>query len=194
MKTAGLILAAGSSSRLGRPKQLVKSHGKSLLEQAIETALKVPLDKVFVVLGARFDEIEPSVSHLPVTVIRNDHWQVGMGSSISAGMKAVMKESGYEAVLIMLCDQLHMTAQHLDMLCDAQQQKRGSIIATTYGEQTGVPALFGHEHFRELEKLSGETGAKKIILQHAGKLHSIRFEQAIIDIDTPEDLHKNGLT
>lgn len=194
MNICGLILAAGGSSRLGRPKQLVRVQEKPLLELAIENAVKARLQQVYVVLGARYDQIAPSARHLPVSIIRNEQWQEGIGSSISTGINAISRVGSCDAVLIMLCDQLHVHPQHLLRLIDAYRRKKASIIATTYGGQTGVPALFDQAFFPELEQLSGDTGAKKILHQHAGRLHSIRFEQALIDIDTPEDLHKHGLT
>jgi molybdenum cofactor cytidylyltransferase len=193
MNICGLILAAGGSSRLGRPKQLVQAQGKSLLEQAIINALKTSLQQVHVVLGARFDQIEASVSHLPVAIIRNRQWQEGIGSSISAGIRSILREGEYDAVLIMLCDQLHINTPHLQALINAYLHKEVTIVATAYGEQTGVPALFDQKLFSQLEQLSGDTGAKKILQQHTDSLQSIQFEQAIADIDTPEDLIRNGL-
>lgn len=193
MNICGLILAAGGSSRLGRPKQLIRAHGKSLLEQSVGTALNASLQQVYVVLGARFEQTEHSIKQLPVSIIRNEHWQEGIGSSISAGMQTIIKESDYDAVLIMLCDQLYINTLHLQALIEAYRQKKASIIATTYGGQTGVPALFDQKYFSDLGKLSGDTGAKKILSLHADSLHCIQFEQALIDIDTPEDLRKNGL-
>ena len=193
MNICGLILAAGGSSRLGRPKQLVNAHGRFLLEKAIENALESGLEDVYVVLGASFEQVKASVKHLPVSIIRNEQWQEGIGSSISCGIRTIQREGNYDAVLIMLCDQLHITAHHLQALIVAFQHKKASIIATTYGNQIGVPALFDHQYFAHLQKLSGDIGAKKILHQYHESLHPIPFERAIIDVDTPEDLEKLGL-
>ena len=193
MKVCGLILAAGGSSRLGRPKQLVSAHGKSLLEKAIDSSLQTDLQQVYVVLGAKVEEVEASVKHLPVRTIYNERWQEGIGSSISCGLRKIQSEGNFDAVLIMLCDQLHITAHHLQSLIDAYLHKKASIIATTYGQQAGVPALFDQQFFPHLQNLSGDTGAKKILHQQTESLHPIPFEQAIIDVDTPEDLEKLGL-
>lgn len=193
MKICGLILAAGASSRLGRPKQLVSVKGKSLLEKAIKTALEAGLNQVYVVLGAHFDEVKASIAHLPVRIIHHEQWQQGIGSSISAGMQTIHAEDHYDAVLIMLCDQLHINIAHLKALLIPYLNSDKAIVATSYGNQTGVPALFDHQHFSLLQALSGDTGAKKIISQQADKVHSIRFEEASIDIDTPEDLAGAGL-
>ena len=193
MNICGLILAAGGSSRLGRPKQLVNANGKSLLEKVIDNSLKTDLQQVYVVLGANLDQVEPSINHLPVSIIKNERWQEGIGSSISCGIRTIQREGNYDAVLIMLCDQLHINPHHLQALIHAYLHKKASIIATTYGDQTGVPALFEQQYFTHLQKLSGDIGAKKILHQYAGSLHPIPFEQAIIDVDTPEDLKKLGL-
>jgi molybdenum cofactor cytidylyltransferase len=193
MNICGLILAAGGSSRLGRPKQLVQAQGKSLLEQAISNALETSLQQVYVVLGAQFEQMEASVRHLPVGIIRNRQWEKGIGSSISAGVDSILREGKYDAVLIMLCDQLHINTAHLQALIDAYLHKKVSIVATAYGKQMGVPVLFDQKLFSQLEKLTGDMGAKKLLQQHIDNLHSIQFEQAIVDIDTPEDLARNGL-
>lgn len=194
MKICGLILAAGSSSRLGRPKQLVRTGGRTLLEKAIETALAANLNPVHVVLGARFEQIKASIEHFPLSIIENEQWQEGIGSSIRTGIRSVIAEGKYDAVLLMLCDQLHVDAPHLQALIDAYQNKQKLIIATAYGAQIGVPALFDQKYFPLLKELSGDEGAKKIIKRHSAEVHSLKFEQAIVDVDTPEDLLKTGLT
>jgi molybdenum cofactor cytidylyltransferase len=193
MNLCGLILAAGGSTRLGRPKQLVKSQDKTLLQLAIENALNTSLQDVYVVLGANKESIEASIKHLPVQLIENAQWQEGLGSSISAGMHFIQKQGNYDAVLIMLCDQLHVNAAHLQAIIDAYLQKGAKMVATEYGKQLGVPALFDRMYFTDLAQLSGDTGAKKLLQVYAASLYSIPFEQALIDIDTPEDLNRLGL-
>lgn len=194
MNICGLILAAGASTRLGRPKQLLRAQGKPLLEKAAETALEARLDAVYVVLGARYEEIKTSIQHLPVQLIRNEQWQEGIGSSISSGIRATRASDNYDAVLIMLTDQLHINGAHLSSLVNNYlKSSHKAIVATTYGHQTGVPALFDKYYFPQLEDLSGDIGAKKLIGQHMDRVRSINFEQASIDIDTPEDQAKAGL-
>ena len=193
MKLCALILAAGGSSRLGRPKQLVKQHDKTLLEKAIESAIGTGLQDVFVVLGARFDKIKANIEGLAVTIVQNEQWQEGIGTSISAGMKAVVAEGHYDAVLIMLCDQLYINPRHIQDLVNAYQEEQKAIIATLYDAQAGVPALFDKKYFPHLRELSHDIGAKRIIHQHPKEVYSIPFEKAAIDIDTPEDLEKTGL-
>ncbi len=194
MNICGLILAAGGSSRLGRPKQLVQAQGHTLLEKAILNALQAQFHNLYVVLGANYEQILPSIQHLPISIVKNENWQAGLGSSIRRGLQEIFNSQGFDAVLIMLCDQVHVTASHLQSIIAVYQNSNAPIVATRYGKQMGVPALFDRAHFAELAMLSGDTGAKKILQQHADTLQSILFEQAVIDVDTPEDLIKNGLT
>lgn len=194
MNICGLILAAGGSFRLGRPKQLVQSGNKTLLEKAVESANKAGLDPVHLVLGARFEQIKKTIEHLPVRIIQNQQWQEGIGSSIGSGMEVINAgEQNFDGLLIMLCDQLHVNTAHLESLIRAFRDKKSPIVATQYAGQPGVPALFGQKYFPLLEKLSGDTGAKKIISRHPADVHTILFQQAKVDIDTPDDLIKNGL-
>lgn len=193
MNLCGLILAAGGSSRLGKPKQLVQSGNQTLLEKAVKSALEANLHAVQLVLGARYDELKATIQHFPLTIIYNKHWQEGIGSSISAGMESVIQHGAYDGVLIMLCDQVHVNPAHLNTLVAAFSTEKKPIIATAYGGQLGVPALFDRKYFSFLQNLSGDVGAKKIISKHPSDVHTITFEQAIMDIDTADDLKKAGL-
>lgn len=194
MKICALILAAGGSSRLGRPKQLVKAGNQTLIERAITSAVEAGLEPVYVVLGARFEQINPAVEQLPVKVIMNEQWKEGIGGSISAGLEAINAAADYDGILIMLSDQLHVNSGHLKALVNAFGKENKRIIATGYAEKPGVPAAFGRKYFPLLRNLSGDEGAKKIISHHPEDVHSVLFEQAIIDIDTPEDVEKEGLS
>ena len=193
MNFCGLILAAGGSSRLGRPKQLVQAGKQTLLEKAVESALEANLNAVQLVLGARYDQLKTTIEHFPLTIIYNKQWQDGIGSSISAGMESVIQHGYFDGVLIMLCDQVHVNPAHLNTLVAAFNTEQKPIIATAYGGQLGVPALFDRKYFPLLQNLSGDVGAKKIISQHPTDVHAIAFEQAIMDIDTADDLKKAGL-
>lgn len=195
MKICGLILAAGGSSRLGRPKQLVMAGNNTLLQKATESAIEAGLNPVYIVLGAQIGQIKKAVEHLPVNIIHNQEWQKGIGSSIGSGMEAIMAAGqNFDGLLIMLCDQLYVNSTHLESLVRAFSHKKAPIIATQYAGQPGVPAIFGQKYFPLLARLSGDTGAKKIISRHPADVHTILFEEAKVDIDTPDDLIKTGLT
>ncbi len=188
-----MILAAGASTRLGRPKQLLPFRGRSLLRHAAETALASSCRPVVVVLGAFADMLSRELSGLPVTIAVNPQWQEGISSSIRAGLKALPPEgAGPDAVLIMLCDQPHVPAQFLDRLVAVHQSSGSGIVAAEYGGQPGVPALFSRDYFAELAALRGSGGAKPIIVKHAKLSRRIPLPEAALDIDRQEDLARLG--
>ncbi len=187
MQTSIIVLAAGSSSRLGQPKQLLSYQGKSLLCHIIETALTVVSD-VKVVLGAN----EPLLTeHLqqhvyPISIISNPDWQEGMASSIRAGMAHVSATT--DAVLFVLSDQPAVSVELLaSILVQAQTNNQG-IVACEYAQQQGVPMLFKRPYFALLQKLQGEKGAKSVLAQHQYDSLTVPFAQGNWDIDTPNDL------
>lgn len=189
MKTSILILAAGNSSRLGQPKQLVEFEGKTLLERITHTALSVS-EEVWVVLGANSELIEPKLSAFVgrINVIKNNDWKDGMGTSISLGVKNLASTS--EAILILLVDQPLISQVLLQNMMQTFAEKKYPIVACHYGNQLGVPILFDKSFFSELENLKGEQGAKLFLKNYAEKIASVEFKGGLFDIDTPDDLFK----
>ncbi len=188
-----MILAAGASARLGRPKQMLAFRGRSLLRHAAETALATSCRPVVVVLGALADRLRGELSGLPVTVAMNPQWSEGMSSSIRAGLSAFPPEGAEpEAVLIMLCDQPFIPAQFLERLLAVHQAGGFGIVAAEYAGQAGVPALFSRAYFSELAALRGSGGAKQIIVKHTNDTRRIPLPEAALDIDRPEDLARLG--
>ncbi|MGP8236795.1 MAG: NTP transferase domain-containing protein [Limisphaerales bacterium] len=188
-----IILAAGASARLGRPKQLLPFRGRSLLRHAAETALNSVCRPVVVVLGAFADELQSELAALPVTVAINPAWADGMASSIRTGLREVA--SGPDAVVIMLCDQPLVTAGMLDRLVSVHRGEERGIVASAYEGTSGVPALFSRKYYRELGLLEGDQGAKKIIVKHENDLARISLPEAAFDVDRLEDaarLERNG--
>jgi molybdenum cofactor cytidylyltransferase len=185
--TALIILAAGASSRLGFPKQTLLYKGKTLLELAIEAGIKSRCNEVFVVLGANADTIEPGIKHYNVNLIHNPDWADGMASSITTAMQQVQLNPAIRSVVIMLCDQPFVTRNVLDSLLFKQQQTGKHIIACTYKDTIGVPAMFTHHVFDNLLFLQGHEGARKLITDHSDQLATIAFEKGGIDIDTVAD-------
>ncbi|MEP3388370.1 MAG: nucleotidyltransferase family protein [Reichenbachiella sp.] len=183
-----LILAAGSSSRLGQPKQLLHFKGKTLIKNVIETAATIS-DKVFVILGSHYDQIAPTISHADATVTYFEEWQQGMGSTVSFGIQQILNEDRYtKEVLILLCDQLHVTQQMLTELSFFHQESDHLITACGYDKSYGAPAIFNRKTFLDLLNLSGEQGAKKVIQKHFKNTQVISYPEAEVDIDTPKDL------
>ena len=181
MQTAAIILAAGSSTRLGHPKQLALLEGQPLLERAIATAINAGLAPILVILGANAAEIRRSVDLEGVVVIENEQWQEGMASSVRAGVGAL--SGATQGVVLMTCDQPAVTAQHLQTLIE-QGTQAGEAIGSAYQEKHGVPAYFPHTLFPQLLLLKGDAGAKSLLTT----ARSLSLKNGDIDVDTPEAL------
>jgi molybdenum cofactor cytidylyltransferase len=182
-----VILAAGASTRMGTPKQLLLYQGQTLIRRVVETALASVCNPVVVVLGANASVVGNELE-LPVLVTRNREWETGMSSSVRAGVEALLAADGdVEGVVMMLCDQPFVTAELIDELVEARHRTDRSIIATDYRETRGVPALFARELFPEIFRLSGDQGARQIIRNHPEDTAAVSFTDAAIDIDTRQD-------
>jgi molybdenum cofactor cytidylyltransferase len=189
--TGVIILAAGSSSRLGTPKQNLIYLGQTLLQRAIETALVSICQPVIVVLGANENVIRPTIERMPVNIISNADWQEGMASSIRLGIKELQNiEPNITSVILMLCDQPFIDFSILNVLVKTQTINGGGIAACTYNDTIGAPVLFDTIYFKDLLMLKGQEGAKKLLLKYSDKVVSIPFPLGSIDIDTVEDYEK----
>ncbi|PTR01076.1 molybdenum cofactor cytidylyltransferase [Mucilaginibacter yixingensis] len=186
-----IILAAGGSSRMGQPKQLLRFKNKTMLRHTVDTVLESTCgDGVVVVTGAVHQQLADECDGLPVSVIENSNWQMGMSTSIRAGLKALekMRPDNLRGVLIILCDQPFITAGHLDNLADMFTTRgyRG-IAATGYDSTVGAPAIFSRDLFEQLYQLNGDKGAKELINNPENKLLCVPFHPASIDLDTMDD-------
>lgn len=186
-----LILAAGQSSRLGSPKQLLDFGGISLVGRVAQTALDSGIGKVFVIVGANSGKIRSELKLPGLCLIENDGWSEGMASSIRVGLKAI-EEADPEAdgVMILVCDQPHLTSAVLNQLLQKQKESGLPMAASVYGEKMGTPAVFHRSVFPELMALKGDTGARKIFMAHGGQVARVAFDNGIVDIDTKEDYEK----
>ena len=187
-KVAILLLAAGNSSRLGQPKQLLKWKSSNLLQHAIDTVKKVQSNSVILVLGANYQEIISEINTNSIHVVNNKTWQNGLGNSIAVGVnyiKKVFPET--EAILISLADQPLITEAYLSKMISEFNICKKQIIATAYkNNRLGVPALFDKEYFEELMQLNNDEGAKHIIKKHEQVVSYIETSQMFSDIDTLE--------
>jgi len=183
-----VVLAAGGSSRLGSPKQLLVFDGQTLLRHTLEVATQANPEAVVVVLGAHMQRMETEVGGLHVHVVENPGWQEGIASSIRCGVDAICKQMPHcKAVIMMLCDQLFVTVELLHNLVKGAQEDAVLIAACRYGGVTGVPALFKKDLFRELQQLEGDTGARALMRKHEDRMVAVHFAEGEADIDTPED-------
>ena len=190
MQVAAIIAAAGSSSRLGQPKQLHMYEGETLLQRAIRLASTAGAAPIFVVLGANREQIEQQVEFGSARVVYNPAWQEGLGSSIRAGVAAVQAYDGnFSGVLLLICDQPRLTRAHLDVMIEKFRTSQGqAAVASQYGGVRGIPAIFPCVALPELLALAGDKGARGLLQQAAWPVIEVRFEGGEIDIDRPADL------
>jgi len=186
--TAVVILAAGKSSRMGTPKQLITYKRKSLLRHAVESALETVMRPVIVVLGAHTNAVKKEMEGLNVELIENREWEEGMASSLRCGLAAVQKMSNdVDGIIFMVCDQPFVTKSLLNRLLRAQNKTGFPIVASSYEGNLGIPALFHKSLFAKLMNLKGDTGARKLIRQDESLVTTVAFPKGMIDIDTKAD-------
>lgn len=187
-KIGTILLAAGGSRRLGRPKQLLDYEGCSMIKYAAVTALIAEFPTV-VVLGASAKKIEKELIDLDVGTVINADWKRGISSSIIRGLSALKRKvPDLDGVIIMLCDQPRVSPRTLQTLEKKYHQTGMPIVASVYDRTAGVPALFGYEMFGELMTLEGDKGAQSLISKYEDALVTyIDAPEASFDVDTPED-------
>jgi molybdenum cofactor cytidylyltransferase len=183
-----VILAAGESRRMGSPKQLLKVGNQTLIRRTIDIALATDLRPVVLVIGANKAAIAPEIVDLPITIIDNPMWEQGMSSSVKMGMAALwMTQKEVEAVLILVCDQPYISVSLLENIVENYQTTQKPIVACRYSNEIGVPALFDRSMFEELLTLTGDKGAKPVIIKNLDKTNFIDFDKGMTDLDTPEE-------
>jgi CTP:molybdopterin cytidylyltransferase MocA len=185
-RVAAIVLAAGASRRLGRPKQLVEYRGETLIARAVRIAGEAGLDPVIVVLGAEREAVRAAVPREGVVFVENDAWAEGIASSMRAGLKALGPD--VVGALMMPCDQPRLSAEHLSRMVSLFTED--AIVASTYASVRGVPAVFPQEAWSELMKLSGDVGARRLLQSPAWAVVEVVFEGGDVDIDAPEDLER----
>lgn len=187
MKCATLILAAGASSRMGKPKQLLQIGNASMLYRVIKNAVNSTTADVFVVLGAEADSIKDDICDLPIEIIFNPNYKNGLSSSIAKGIKRLYK---YDAVLILLADQLMISGSYLNKMVSELKNHPNTIIVSDYNGVKGVPALFPKRYYTNLLKLKGDKGAKQFLNSDIVATRTIISSVNLLDVDTPEDYQK----
>ncbi|SEM98718.1 molybdenum cofactor cytidylyltransferase [Stigmatella aurantiaca] len=188
MRVGGVVLAAGSSSRLGRPKQLLLHEGQTLVRRTAEAAVAAGLLPVVAVLGAHPEAVAAELAGLPVHPVLNPAWAAGMGLSLRVGLRALPPE--VDAALVVLCDQLRVDAAHLAALVDTFTRTHAPIVASGYAGARGVPALFSRALFAELEALAPEEGARRVITREPSRVVEVALAGGDEDIDTAADLSR----
>ena len=186
MKIAVIILAAGGSTRMGKPKQLLAVHTTTLLGITIKNALLCEAEKVFCVLGSEFKKVKGSLKNFDIEIIRNASYKNGLSTSIHEGIKHIDRKF-YDAALIMLGDQPSISPQYLNDLINTFKNHKNKVVASNYNNTLGVPAIFPKHTFNKLQELKGDKGAKAFLNSNTTTIISIDTITELLDIDTEED-------
>jgi molybdenum cofactor cytidylyltransferase len=193
-----VVLAAGESSRFGQPKQLIQFRGKNLVRRIIDAACEAGCLPVVVVIGSDGERVARELEHVGVIGVQNRNWQRGIGSSIRAGVQVLIDNvPDVEAIVLLVCDQPAVDARVIERLISLRETTKKSIVASSYADTLGVPALFDRSLFQELLSLSDEAGAKSIILRNRERVAQFPFPEGRSDIDTLDDweeLNEPGLS
>ncbi len=181
-----IVLAAGGSSRMGTPKQLLSIGQTTFIEQVLEKARALQPDTLICVLGANAEKIEPYIPS-EVELVHHSQWKRGLGSSIGAGIRYLEGQSGAQAIVILLADQPSIDPADLQKMVDLHASHPDKIIASYYEGSPGVPAIFPKEYWQELQQLDGDRGAKAILLKNSDRVILHHHSTNVRDIDTQED-------
>jgi len=185
---AAIVLAAGSSSRLGRAKQLLSYGGGTLLGHACRTALDSQCSATFVVIGSGAPLLREALASFAVEIVEHQEWERGMGGSIKAGVQAVWDRTALSAALIMACDQPLLTCEHLNALIARYRDSGQPIVASAYSGTIGIPALFERTIFPELLAIEDGTGAKGVLRRDMARVCAVDFPGGAVDVDTAADV------
>jgi len=184
------VLAAGGSTRLGSPKQLLPHRGTSLLRHAAETAVAVGAARVVVVVGAEAERLRAELNGLAVLIAENQCWAEGLSTSVRAGLDALEAATEPEALLFTTCDQPFVTPDLLRAMIAVYEASRPPVVACEYAGAVGVPALFDRALWNELRDLSGDSGARRIIERHLAQAVRVPFPEGAVDVDDAEDARR----
>src|SRR5664279_179746 len=188
-KTGIIILAAGSSTRMGEPKQLMMYKDKTFLQHIIDEAKNALLEPVICVTGYQSELITKSISGMEVSTVYNGHWPEGMGSGVSTGNRQ-LSLFDVDSVILAVSDQPHVSSDLFRKILDLKDQSEKGIVACSYAGTLGTPVLFKKDYFDHLKSLNGNQGAKNIVKKNLHDVCAVEFEKGSIDIDTKQDYKK----
>jgi len=185
-----MILAAGESTRMGKPKLLLPFGNKTIIESIIEKVIPSKVDRTLVVLGSGWEKIEPKIKRFPLKITVNPHFKKGMLSSVQWGFKTLPKKA--RAALVLLGDQPAVSTVVLDKIIDAYQATKKGIVLPVYKKERGHPVLIDLKYKGEVESLSHQVGLRGLVYSHPEDIMEVKVKTASIlkDIDYLEDYQK----
>ena len=190
MNIAGIILAAGASTRMTKHKQLLNYKGQSLLNNVIHKCLKIPLCDIICITGHLDKELKDEVDNANITFIHNVRHKEGMVGSLKLGINHLSRDYSVDAALVLLTDQPLIPINHYQLMLDQMKAEKPSLMATSYKGTIGVPAIYTQPFFSKIMDLENSASAKSILKQHRDLLTTLDCAEASIDVDTDEDYQK----
>jgi molybdenum cofactor cytidylyltransferase len=187
---SAIILAAGTSSRMGRTKQLLKAGNSTLIRIVTENVLASSVDEVLVVTGYRHNEVSAAINDLPVQIIFNPRYEEGQGTSLALGVRTIDVNTNISAFLVFMADQPLISASLINVLIEEFQKRSCQVLRPVCDGLPGHPVIFSYSLCAELKNLAGDEGAQQVLKRLEGKVEylPVKDEAAIFDIDTPENL------
>lgn len=185
-RIAAIILAAGGSSRLGRPKQLLDWFGKPFIKQLVDLALKTKLDPVVVVTGSGHEQVEKAISSDKVIIALNENWIKGQSSSMQVGCKS-LENHDVDGFIVFLCDQPQVPIELVDRLKFASQNDAFDIFATSVNNKICPPTLFKKKCIEGIMSLTGDQGGRVLFDSHKTQVMEWKDDRLLLDSDTEED-------
>jgi molybdenum cofactor cytidylyltransferase len=192
--TAGIILAAGESTRFGSPKQLLQLKDRCLVEWVLDAALASELSRIILVLGYAHQEIQKALGkklrHAKLQIEINPHFQKGQSHSLQVGLSSVI--SAFPAVMFLLADQPLVDAAVINCLLNKFWSADKDICVPAFRGKRGNPSIFSQKFYRHIMKIKGDIGARQIIKTHPERVLEIEIKDPLLfsDVDTPEDFEK----
>jgi molybdenum cofactor cytidylyltransferase len=186
---SGVILAAGKSTRLGRPKQLLELGGEPVLLHTVRNATSSHLDQVVLVLGDSASEIADAIGEQGQGLAFNPDYELGQSTSLKLGLSRIDPEA--EAVMFLLGDQPQVSAEIINAVISHFRKTGGSIVMPSYHGTQSNPVLFSRELFPELAKVTGDQGARSVVRAHFSEVHAVEIDaDPPLDVDTEKDYER----
>jgi molybdenum cofactor cytidylyltransferase len=193
-QTAGIILAAGASTRFGQPKQLLRLKDRYLIEWVLDAALDSELSRIILVLGYAHQKIQQALGkklrHAKLQIEVNPHYQKGQSHSLQVGLSSVINT--FPAVMFLLADQPLVDAATINCLLNQFWSANKDICVPTFHGKRGNPSIFSQKFYKPIMEIKGDVGARQIIKTHPEQVLEIEIKNSLFfsDVDTPEDFEK----
>jgi molybdenum cofactor cytidylyltransferase len=188
MKVGIVILAAGASTRMGAPKQILPVFGTTMIKHLVNETFETKCDPITIVVGANKDKVVPELKNMPIAIIDNPAWATGMGSSIKMGLVGTyMVAKDIDALIFMTTDMPYVNTDLLDKLVKkAIANPNKNMVACKYSNTLGIPVLFKKPRFEDILDLKPAEGAKYLLKKYRDEVVYVDFELGKIDLDTKE--------